>query len=260
MSTPQPGLLTLSQIAERLDEAARQARAIPQLNEPLTLDQAYQIQALSMARRYERGERRVGVKMGFTSLAKMAQMGVGDMIWGRLTDAMRIAPGALIRRASYVHPRAEPEIAFLLQSSIDAEASIEEARAAVEAVAPAIEIIDSRFENFKFSVTDVVADNSSSSGFVVGPWASPHNDIGDLGMVLIADGERRETGSSHAIMGDPWRSLLAAIRLASAAGEPLGEGDIVMAGGATAAISLAQVRHVQLQVDRLGDTAFYVED
>src|SRR3546814_8821429 len=64
-----------------------------------------------------------------------------------------------------------------------------QARAAVAAVAPAMEVIDSRYENFKFALADVIADNSSSSGFVVGSWNDPHQDISNLGVILEIDGE-----------------------------------------------------------------------
>ena len=84
----------LAGLAERLDEAALNARAVAQLAEPLNLDEAYRVQALSLARRYARGERRIGVKMGFTSRAKMVQMGLDEMIWGRLTDGMLVDDGA----------------------------------------------------------------------------------------------------------------------------------------------------------------------
>jgi len=137
--------------------------------------------------------------------------------------------------------------------------SVAQARLAVEAVAPAIELIDSRFEDFKFSLTNVVADNSSASGFILGPLGSPEEALGDLRMVLSADGQPRETGSTAAIVGDPWLSLVAAIRLAGEAQEPLGPGDIVMAGGATAAISLEGIGHVRLQMRRLGDVELFVE-
>jgi len=247
-------------IAERLDHAAFTATAVPQIEEALTLDQAYEVQRLSLERRYARGERRVGIKMGFTSRAKMIQMGVSDMIWGRLTDAMRVTDAGEVNRARYVHVRAEPEIAFLIKRPVEGVLSMVEAQGAVEAVAPAIELIDSRYRDFKFSLTDVVADNSSSSGFVLGGWAPPALDISNLGMVLQADGNAMEVGSSAAILGNPWRSLVAAIRIATEAGEPLKAGDIVMAGGATAAIALATVRHVRLDTQHLGRVEFFVKD
>ena len=250
----------LNDIAKRLDAAARNAEATAQLDDPLTLVDAYRVQAMSVGLRYARGERRVGVKMGFTSRAKMAQMGIDEMIWGRLTDGMLVDDGGSIEITNYVHPRVEPEVAFVLKEPLTETVTPAGALAAVSGFAPALEIIDSRYKDFKFSLTDVVADNSSSSGFVVGPWASPATDISNLGMVLEIDGEARQFGSSAAILGHPLRSLVAAARLAAAAGEPLQAGDIVMAGGATAAEHLAPGQHVRLDVQDLGRVEFHIQE
>ena len=247
-------------LAKVLDGAAMKGRAIAQLSDRrrLTPEDGYAVQAASIARRLARGEKRIGVKMGFTSRAKMAQMGIDDMIWGRLTDGMIVEDGGEISLGGYVHPRAEPEIAFLLKKGLTAPATAAEALAAVEAVAPAIEIIDSRYRNFRFSLADVVADNCSSSGVVVGAWRSPERDLTNLGMILEVDGRPRQIGSSAALLGDPVRSLVAAARLSSAAGEPLQPGWIVMAGGATAAEALSPGDWVRNTVRHLGAAAFSV--
>ncbi len=249
----------LMEIAACLDNAAKDAQATAQLEESLTLEDAYRVQAASLARRYERGETRVGVKMGFTSRAKMAQMGVDEMIWGRLTNKMLVEDGGSIDFAAYVHPRVEPEIAYVLKAPLPEKVTPAGALAAVGGVAPALEIIDSRYKDFKFSLTDVVADNSSSSAFVVGPWADPETDVSNLGMVLEIDGEPRQIGSSAAILGNPIRSLVAAARLAAEAGEPLKAGDVVMAGGATAAEHLAPGQHVRVTVQHLGKAEFTID-
>jgi 2-oxo-3-hexenedioate decarboxylase len=248
----------LAALAERLDDAARRSRAVAQLAEPLGLDAAYGIQALSVARRYARGERRVGVKMGFTSRAKMVQMGLSEMIWGRLTDGMLVDDGATIDLRDYVHPRVEPEIAFLMKTRLAGRFTMPAALAAVEAVAPALEIIDSRYENFRFSLTDVVADNTSSSGFVVGPWGDPHTDVANLGMLLEIDGLPVQIGSSAAVLEHPVRALVAAARLVAQYGEALEPGDIILSGGATAAEPLAAGKRVRLTVERLGSVGFGV--
>ena len=250
--------LNLAALAERLDDAARNARAVAQLTEPLTLADAYAVQRLSIDRRLARGERRSGMKMGFTSKAKMQQMGLDELIWGRLTDAMLVDDAATIDRARYVHPRVEPEIAFLLARPLAGRVTLPEAFAALGGVAPALEIIDSRYENFKFSLTDVVADNSSSSGYAIGPWSDPRTDVANLGMILEIDGRPVQIGSSAAILDHPLRSLVAAARLAAEAGEELPAGSIVMAGGATAAEALAPGNRVRLTVERLGDVGFAV--
>jgi 2-oxo-3-hexenedioate decarboxylase len=249
----------IAAIAERLDNAARTATATPQLVEPLSVEDAYAVQARSMALRYARGQRRIGIKMGMTSRAKMAQMGLTDMIWGRLTDAMLVEDGGRIDFGAFVHPRVEPEIAFLLGAPLGETVTPMAARAALAGVAPALEIIDSRYENFKFSLTDVIADNSSSSGFVTGAWADPATDLSNLGMMLEIDGVARQIGSTASILGNPIRSLVAAARLAARAGEPLQAGDVVMAGGATAAEALAPGQHVRLQVQKLGQVVFHVQ-
>lgn len=250
----------ITKAAEIVDEGARTATEIAQFSDEkkLTLHEAYAIQALSMQRRYARGEKRIGMKMGLTSRAKMVQVGVDDMVWGRLTDAMREEEGGTVSMAKYVHPRAEPEIAFLMKKPLSGNVSALEAMDAVEAIAPAIEIIDSRYKNFKFDVGDVIADNSSSSGFVLGQWAPKETDISNLGMVLNVNGRAAEIGSSAAILGHPVRSLVAAARMVAEAGEVLNAGDIVLAGGATAAVPMEAGQAYLLEVQGLGQVAFNV--
>lgn len=252
----------IQKLAGTVDEAARTARAIAQLSteSKLSLDEAYAVQKASVGLRLARGERRVGLKMGFTSRAKAVQMGVHDLIWGRLTDRMIIEDGGSIDFASYVHPRVEPEIAFLLKAPLEGIVTPAQALTAVEAIAPAMELIDSRYENFKFSLEDVVADNSSSSGFVVGPWHRPDIDFSNLGMVLSFDGRPVQIGSSAAILGHPLRSLVAAARMAARGGERLEAGWIIMAGGATAAEALRPGLFVEAEVQYLGRVAFSVRN
>ncbi len=252
----------ITTLAKAVDDATRAAKPIAQLSSrrgvTLSLNDAYRVQAASIARRRRRGERRSGVKMGFTSRAKAAQMGVFDLIYGRLTEAMLIADGGTLSFKDYIHPRVEPEIAFLLKSPMAGHLSPAEAMTHVEAVAPALEIIDSRYKDFKFSLTDVVADNCSSAAYVVGPWNRPDGDISNLGMVLTFNGRPVEIGSSAAILGHPARSLADAARFASETGDQLEAGFVVLAGGATAAVALAPDTAVRLEVERLGPVGFTV--
>jgi 2-oxo-3-hexenedioate decarboxylase len=133
-----------------------------------------------------------------------------------------------------------------------------EALDAVEAVAPALEIIDSRYEDFKFALGDVVADNSSSSGFVVGQWHAPTTDVSNLGILLKFDGRPVQIGSTAAILGNPIRSLVAAARMVARWGEKLEPGMIVLAGGATAAAHLAPGVHVCGEYQNIGNVEFRV--
>ena len=247
----------LAKFAERLDNAQRDAKATPQLSNEanLSMAEAYKIQEMLINRRIARNEHRIGMNMGFTSRAKMVQMGLSDMIWGRLTDRMMLEDGGNLEFAKYVHPRVEPEIAFLLKRPLSGPVTPAQAMAAVEAVAPAIEVIDSRYENFKFSLADVVADNSSSSGIVLGTWQRPDTDLSNLGMVLELNGRVVQVGSTAALLGHPARSLAAASRLVAEADETLETGWIIMAGGATAAEALGKGVCARLVVQNLGSVS-----
>ena len=252
----------IDKFATIVDDAARNAKGIQQLSlsggGAITLTDAYEIQRAMIGHRLKRGALRVGMKMGFTSRAKMVQMGLNDMIWGRLTSDMIVEDGGSISLKRYVHPRVEPEIAFLLKKDLAGEVTPLQALAAVEAVAPAMELIDSRYENFKFSLEDVVADNASSSGFVTGAWHRPDTDFANLGLVLSFNGQPKLIGSSAAILGHPIRALVAAARFAAEAKEPLKAGWIVMAGGATAAEQLMPDTFVEMEMQSLGRVAFNV--
>lgn len=252
----------LETLAEITDTAAKTATAIEQLSltgHAITLEQAYEVQKISIDRRLARGEKIIGVKMGFTSRAKQIQMGLDDVIWGHLTDKMWIENGGEIDLKNYVHPRCEPEIAFRLKTELSGEVTREQALEAIDAVAPAIEIIDSRYMNFKFNLPDVVADNTSSSSFVVGEWMSPDMDFTDLAMSLQFDGKSVQEGSSKAILGDPVEALMAASRLCAENGLALKKDWIIMAGGATAAEALTPGVKVRNVVEYMGWPAFSVK-
>jgi 2-oxo-3-hexenedioate decarboxylase len=245
-------------VAATLDGAARSRHAIPQFSATQAFDvaAAYRIQARLIERRLERGERRIGVKLGFTSRAKMAQMGVHELICGQLTDAMRVPDGGQVALDQYIHPRAEPEIAFLLGSRLAGRVSLGEARDAVRSIAPAIEIIDSRYANFRFNLADVIADNCSSAALVLGSWRPLDLDIGDQAVTLTMDARVVQTGSTAAILGHPLQALVEAAQLVEKLGYALEPGWIVMAGAATAAEPLRPAMRVAVAIDSIGAASF----
>ncbi|GLY73747.1 2-keto-4-pentenoate hydratase [Actinoallomurus iriomotensis] len=235
-------------LACTLDEAARDVRAIPKLTDTAELDvaTAYAVQRRVIERRLARHERPAGVKMGFTSKAKMVQMGVHDVIWGLLTDAMLVESHVEVDRL--IHPRIEPEIAYLIGRPVRSPADVD---AAVAGVAVGFEVLDSRYLDFSFTLPDVIADNASAAGYGVGAWHEPR-DVSNVGMLMEIDGRVVQTGSSAAILGDPMRSLRAAARLSEQAGIVLEPGQVVLAGAATAAVPLPKGVHVRVTASGLG--------
>jgi 2-oxo-3-hexenedioate decarboxylase len=256
MITPDIGAL-----ARKLDDAATSHRAIDPLlpEHAFTLEQAYAIQRESIACRHQRGERPIGVKLGFTSRAKMVQMGVDSLIWGLLTDSMLYQEGSDIDLDDFIHPRAEPELCFLTRRDIDRPLTLIEAASYLDGVAPAIEIIDSRYRNFKFSLEDVVADNCSSAGLVVGAMRSLDASMRNCGVLVRINGRVVQMGSTGAILGNPMRSVVHASMLASGAGIVLPAGSLIMAGAATAAEALGPGMHVSLDVAGKGGVEFFTK-
>ncbi len=253
-------------LARALDEAQQSTTPIEQLSArgPIGLETAYAVQHAIIARRQSRDERITGVKLGFTSLAKARQMGVDDIIIGTLTDAMRVDDGGRLDRGAYIHPRIEPEVAYLLGSDIDAESSFSDERelaGAIVGVAPALEIIDSRYLDFRFSLDDVIADNTSAAGYFIGPWVDPAHagDLSNRGVLLEIDGRLAETGSTAAVLGHPHRALAAARRLAAAHGFALRAGMVLLAGAATAAVALPQRGYVEASIAGLGRVAVHID-
>ncbi|WP_438854713.1 2-keto-4-pentenoate hydratase [Agromyces sp. M3QZ16-3] len=247
-------------LARALDRAEQGRAPIAQLSaeRPLDLDGAYAVQRALIARRTERGERVVGLKLGFTSREKARQMGVDDVIIGSLTDAMRIDDGCRVPNGRGIHPRVEPEVAYLLGPSIADPGA--DPDAGVVAVAPALEIIDSRYRDFRFDLGDVVADDASASAFAVGAWRAA-DEVGPLdnrAVVLELDGHAAATGSTAAILGDPVRAVAAARRLAREHGLELRAGMVLLAGAATAAVPLPSRGTVAAEVSGLGRVVVHV--
>ncbi|MBI1185639.1 4-oxalocrotonate decarboxylase [bacterium] len=253
--------MTNDTLARILDKAALDAQPVAQLSLTHTFDEntAYAIQEELLACRYERGEQFVGIKLGFTSEAKMKQMGVNDLIWGRLTNRMLIENGGTLSLSDFCHPRVEPELCFLTKKDIDRELSLDEAHEYIEAVAPALEIIDSRYKDFKFSLEDVIADNCSSAAFVVGEWHDAVPDLSHLTIELIVNHKVVESDTSAAILGNPWLSVCHASRLAAKYGQEFPAGSYLMAGAATGAVYLQAGDLVKARVRLLGEAGFSVE-
>lgn len=253
----------IRELAEIVDSAAMNAEEIPMLTPrypELTIEDAYAVQEASVLRRLERGEALVGMKLGLTSRAKMEQVGVHEPIIGHLTTSMVLNDGGVIGLGDFCHPRAEPEVAFVLAEDLYGPVTPAQALGAVLGVAAAIEIIDSRYKDFKFTLPDVVADNTSASRFVLGSNVIPVDlvNLGNLGIVFEVNGAIAEIGSSAAVLEHPARALAELANMMARRGKYLEAGQIILSGGATAAVVLKPGDHVRAVIDEIGTAEFSV--
>lgn len=221
----------------------------------LTLDVAYLAQDIALADRRARGEVVTGVKLGLTSRAKQQQMGVDEPSVAWLTDTMALPAGLPVPRDRLIHPRAEPEIAFVLGRPLRGPGvTAASALAAVDRVYGAIEIIDSRYSGFKFTLADAVADNNSSGVYVTGPISRRVEDL-DLALeacLLEVDGDIVDSATGAAVLGHPAEALAFAANTLGARGHGLEAGWTVLTGGMTDAIAVAPGSRVAVHFTSLG--------
>ncbi|GLY35587.1 4-oxalocrotonate decarboxylase [Amycolatopsis sp. NBRC 101858] len=219
----------------------------------LDVDTAYAIQDEALRLRRARGETLVGLKLGLTSRAKQQRMGIDSPLLAWLTDAMVLPAGVPV--PSLIHPRAEPELVFVLGSRLAGPGvTAATALAAVDRVYGGIEVIDSRYADYRFTLPDAVADNGSSAYFSVGPVGLPPSSL-DLSLeaaLLEVDGQIVDTATGAAVQGHPAEALALAANALGARGLALEPGWLVLTGGMTDAVPVRPGSRVAAHFSHLG--------
>jgi 2-oxo-3-hexenedioate decarboxylase len=171
---------------------------------------------------------------------------------------MVLEEGEPLATSALIHPRAEPEVAFVLAADVRGPGvTAAHVLAATQAIAPAIEVIDSRYRNFKFTLADVVADNASSAKVLLGSArVSPADlDLRLIGMVFEKNGEVVETGAGAAVLGHPANAVAWLANKLAERGGYLRAGTFVMPGALANAHPVAPGDDIRVSFDRLGSVA-----
>lgn len=252
----------MKSIVETIYDAQKGAYEIPKVtetHEKFDIGQAYVYQGELLNRLLSEGSELIGYKMGLTSREKMVQMGIPSPIHGFLLKEMLIKDGTL-SYSTLIHPKAEPEIAVMMKEDVAPDASKEELERAIGWIAPAVEVIDSRFKDFKFTMADVIADNCSSSKFAVGKWIEypvAGVSIDAIQAKLVINGEIRDTGPSSAVLGSQLDSLYELQLSLAKEGKQLKKGHLVLTGGITAAQRFYEGDTISNETDLIGTVTFH---
>jgi 2-oxo-3-hexenedioate decarboxylase len=249
----------IAEVAEHLENAELNADDVVKVTDrypDMSFSEALDVQWAIRARKEARGIRIVGMKMGLTSWAKMAQMGVDKPCYGFLADYFSVPQGGEINTKELIHPKAEAEIAFVINKELSGPGChIGDVLAATDFIVPAVEIIDSRYQDFKFDLPSVIADNSSSSRFVIGgrPLSVDGMDLRTVGVVMEKNGTIVELGASAAVLGNPAASVAMLVNMLAERGKVLPAGSFVMTGGITAAVTVEPGDSMVVRYQHLGD-------
>lgn len=247
----------VADLAARLTEAASARTAIEALTTsagPFDAATAYQVQDAVVAGLTGRGAAVAGAKLGLTSVAKQRQMKVGEPLYGWITGDMAIDIGQPLACERYIQPRCEPEIAFVLGADLAGpHVTAAQVLAATAAVHPAIDVLDSRFAGYAFTLPDVIADNASAAGYLLGQGTDPAGiDLRLTGVVLEHNGDLVATAAGAAVLGHPAASVAWLVRTLAGRGRGLRAGQVVLSGALTEAIPVAPGDVVVARFDRLG--------
>lgn len=227
---------SLDGLAARLRDAEAAGKPIPPIRDELPagdLKAAYSIQRINTQHGVRRGRRIVGRKIGLTSRAVQKQLGVDQPDYGVLFADMVVDDGEPIPWSRLLQPKAEAEVALVLDRDLDVEQPtvVDVLRAAAFAL-PAIEVVGSRIGNWDISILDTIADNASSGLVVLGgpPRRLDGLDLRLCGMTLERQGEPVSVGAGAACLGSPLVAAAWLARKMVEVGTPLRAGDIVMTG------------------------------
>ena len=203
----------------------------------LGIDDAYAIQQAGTQLRVERGERVVGWKLGYTSLAMRSQMGIDQPNLGPLTDAMLLGHDEAVSRA-LMQPRVEPEIGFRLAQPLLGEVSLDDVLGAVGDAFACLEVVDSVYPDYRFRLEDNTADGSSAAQVVIGPPLDRLDKLEAVAVVLLHNGEMVDSATGSAASGHPAAGVVWLVAQLAKQGRQLHAGDIVITGGLTKAVPL----------------------
>ena len=252
---------TITALAEHLETAARDARPVAKITDEypdMGWDDAYAIQDEIRRRTQARGNKIVGLKAGLTSFAKMKQMGVDTPVFGFVADDMARPDGGAIRHEELIHPKVEAEICVVTNAPLQGPGChVGSVMAAVDFVVPAVEVIDSRYRDFKFDLKSVVADNTSAARFVIGGRSRHLDDLDlrTLGVVLEKNGEIAAMAAGAAVLGHPLAAVAMMANHLGARGQHIPAGAFIMTGGVTEAIAVAPGDAVSVRFQDLGTVA-----
>lgn len=248
-------------LAEHLRTALATATTVPPLTDELpnlTVGDAYAIQQVNLDHDLREGATLVGRKIGITSAPMQELLGVDQPDFGYILDTMVVDDAGSIPTATLCAPRAEPEIAFRLASALRGPGiTVDDVLAATDAVATALEIVDSRIADWKITLPDTVADNASSGLVVLGPWVDvvSAGPLDEVTATLVVNGETVDTGTGAAVLGHPAAAVAWLANALADYGTGIEAGQFIMSGSITTAVFVHAGDTASAHLDGLGDVS-----
>lgn len=245
-------------LPKRLMDAIATRTAIDPDADGLTVAAAYDLQDEVITLQ---GRAPVAAKLGLTSRAKQQQMHVDEPAYGWLLEGSQVEAGEALSCGSLIQPRVEPEIAFRTGRELSGAVTAAEVLAATEAVMPAIDVLDSRYAGYRFTLPAVIVDNASAARYCLGPATPPEGlDLRLLGCVFSVNGQLVDTAAGAAVLDHPAAAVAWLVQALHTRGRTLPAGSTVLAGALTAAVPVTSGDVVEAAFDRIGSVTLRCGD
>lgn len=222
----------------------------------LSISDAYKIQDALIEARLANGDALAGAKLGLTSKIKQQQMGVDTPAYGWVTASSVLGSDGKVEVSKLIHPRVEPEFVFLIGNELyGPNVTSDDVLDATERVVGGIEVIDSRYAAFKFTLADVIADNTSAARVAIGASGVAPRDV-DLRTVecsFTVDGVVTGLAKGEALLGDPAACVALLVHHLAKSDKGIAAGWLVMAGAPLDARQFPRSTVATAQYSHFGD-------
>jgi 2-keto-4-pentenoate hydratase len=203
----------------------------PEWFDRLTLEQAYRIQLGLIDRRCAHGERHIGWKVGLTAKPIQEQFGFHEPVFGCILESQQ--SGQVFRPGELINPGFESELCLRIKHPLAGEVNMADARGAVEAVYPALEIIETRGD-FVRQIALALADNAQQKTIILGsPFPLGAFQLEAVTVTVRINDQTVATGSGNAVLGNPLNSVIWLARKLTEFGRGIRAGDLIMTGSFT---------------------------
>lgn len=223
-----------------------------------TIQDAYAVQLEIIRQKVAQGQTVVGKKIGLTSIAMQNLLGVDEPDYGHLLDGMVVENGSELSFERVMQPKVEAEVAFVLKKDLKGpNVTALDVIQATDYVLPSLEIVDSRVRDWKIKLQDTIADNASSSHYVLGgkPVRVDQVDLAQVGMVFSKNGEIVNTGVGAAALGNPVNCVAWLANKLSEFDISLKAGEVILSGALSAAVDAKQGDVFTAKIAHLGEVS-----
>lgn len=258
----------IAQLADELHASEQNRQPIEQFSKrypDITMEDGYAISRAWVSAKVAQGQVVKGHKIGLTSRAMQISSQITEPDYGTLMDAMFISQGSAIPANRFIAPRVEVELAFILAKPLHGpNVTIFDVLQATDYVSPAIEIIDSRIEQFDRltkaprKVFDTIADNAANAGIILGgrPVRPDAVDLRWISALLYKNAVIEESGVAAAVLNHPAMGVAWLANKLAPWGEHLAAGEVVLAGSFTRPTSAVAGDSFYVDYGPLGSIAF----